>query len=85
MSSMSSSAVINTLRLLFAMHGLPDVIVSDNGAAFTSTEFQEFADRNGIRHVTTARMVKLIAWYRQPRRPCLVSLEASGRPDLLVS
>ncbi len=54
MSSMSSSAVINTLRLLFATHGLPDVIVSDNGAAFTSTEFQEFADRNGIRHVTTA-------------------------------
>lgn len=54
MSSMSSSAVINTLRLLFATHGLPDVIVSDNGAAFTSTEFQEFADRNGIRHATTA-------------------------------
>lgn len=54
MSSMSSSAVINTLRLLFATHGLPDVIVSDNGAAFTSTEFQEFADRNGIRHITTA-------------------------------
>ncbi|RXN22450.1 Transposon Ty3-I Gag-Pol poly [Labeo rohita] len=54
MSSMSSSAVINTLRLLFATHGLPDVIVSDNGTAFTSSEFQEFADRNGIRHVTTA-------------------------------
>ncbi len=54
MSFMSSSAVINTLRLLFATHGLPDVIVSDNGAAFTSTEFQGFADRNGIRHVTTA-------------------------------
>ncbi|KAI2667094.1 hypothetical protein H4Q32_031059 [Labeo rohita] len=54
MSSMSSSAVINTLRLLFATHGLPDVIVSDNGTAFTSSEFQEFADRNGIHHVTTA-------------------------------
>ncbi len=54
MSSMSSSAVINTLSLLFTTHGLPDVIVSDNGAAFTSTEFQEFADRNGICHVTTA-------------------------------
>ncbi|XP_016126874.1 uncharacterized protein K02A2.6-like [Sinocyclocheilus grahami] len=54
MSSMSSAAVINTLRLLFTTHGLPDVIVSDNGAAFTSTESQEFADRNGICHVTTA-------------------------------
>ncbi|XP_056132705.1 uncharacterized protein K02A2.6-like [Lampris incognitus] len=53
-SSMSSSAVISTLRLLFATHGLPDVIVSDNGAAFTSEEFKEFARRNGIRAVSTA-------------------------------
>ncbi|KAJ8348961.1 hypothetical protein SKAU_G00275500 [Synaphobranchus kaupii] len=51
---MSSSAVSSALRLLFATHGLPDVIVSDNGAAFTSAEFKEFAKRNGIRHVTTA-------------------------------
>ncbi|XP_016380280.1 uncharacterized protein K02A2.6-like [Sinocyclocheilus rhinocerous] len=54
MSSMSSCAVINKLRLIFATHGLPNVIVSDNGAAFTSTKFQEFPERNGIRHVTTA-------------------------------
>ncbi|XP_051545274.1 uncharacterized protein K02A2.6-like [Myxocyprinus asiaticus] len=54
MSSMSSSAVINTLRLHFATHGFPDVIVSDNGASFTAAEFQEFAEHNGIRHVTTA-------------------------------
>lgn len=53
-SSMSSAAVISTLRLLFATHGLPDVIVSDNGASFTSEAFKEFAGRNGIRHVTTA-------------------------------
>ncbi|KAJ8386428.1 hypothetical protein AAFF_G00170250 [Aldrovandia affinis] len=30
------------------------IIVSDNGASFTSAEFQEFARRNSIRHVTTA-------------------------------
>ncbi|KAJ8349133.1 hypothetical protein SKAU_G00277220 [Synaphobranchus kaupii] len=53
-SSMSSSAVTSALRFLFATHGLPDVIVSDNGAAFTLAEFKEFAKRNGIRHVTTA-------------------------------
>ncbi|XP_060774421.1 uncharacterized protein K02A2.6-like [Neoarius graeffei] len=52
-SSMLSSAVISTLRLLFATHGLPDVIVPDNGASFTSEAFKEFARRNGIRHVTT--------------------------------
>ncbi|KAJ8394075.1 hypothetical protein AAFF_G00054190 [Aldrovandia affinis] len=51
---LSYRPVISTLRLLFATHGLPDIIVSDNGASFTSAEFQEFARRNSIRHVTTA-------------------------------
>ncbi|XP_039605735.1 uncharacterized protein K02A2.6-like [Polypterus senegalus] len=52
--SMSANAAINTLHLIFATHGLPDIIVSDNGAAFTSAEFKEFTERNGIQHVTTA-------------------------------
>lgn len=54
MTSMSSSAVIQKLRMLFATHGVPDVIVSDNGTAFVSTEFTEFANRNQIRHVAVA-------------------------------
>lgn len=48
MNSMSSSAVVNTLRLIFATHGLAGVTVSDNGTSFTSAEFQEFAKCNGI-------------------------------------
>ena len=39
---------------MFATHGLPEILVSDNGTAFTSAEFQEFLRRNGIRHITTA-------------------------------
>uniref|UniRef100_A0A1Y1NHT7 RNA-directed DNA polymerase n=1 Tax=Photinus pyralis TaxID=7054 RepID=A0A1Y1NHT7_PHOPY len=50
----SSSAAIQVLRSLFATHGLPDVIVSDNGTAFTSAEFAEFTKKNGIRHTTSA-------------------------------
>lgn len=52
--SANSLNTIEKLRVMFATHGLPEVIVSDNGSAFTSAEFQEFAKRNGIRHVTTA-------------------------------
>ena len=36
---------------VFDTHGLPEVLVSDNGSAFTSQEFKEFIQRNGIRHV----------------------------------
>ena len=50
----SSQQAIKVLRNLFAMHGLPEMIVSDNGSAFTSAEFQTFVKRNGIRHVRSA-------------------------------
>ena len=39
---------------MFATHGIPDVLVSDNGSGFTSQEFDVFMRRNGIRHITTA-------------------------------
>lgn len=53
-SSTEASATINTLRSLFAMHGIPDTIVSDNGSGFTSKEFGEFIENNGIRHILTS-------------------------------
>lgn len=52
--SISSQVTIGVLRSIFATHGLPEVVVSDNGTAFTSSEFQEFMSMNGIRHVTSA-------------------------------
>ena len=52
--STSSQVTIKALKPMFSCHGLPELIVSDNGTAFTSSEFQEFTKRNGIRHLTTA-------------------------------
>ena len=52
--SASSLCTIEKLRVAFAAHGLPEVIVSDNGSAFTSDEFGEFVKRNGITHITSA-------------------------------
>ena len=47
----TSSVTIEHLQTLFATHGIPEVLVSDNGTQFTSTEFEAFMRKNGIRHV----------------------------------
>ena len=39
------------LRQVFVVHGLPEVLVSDNGAAFTNADFQTFVERNSFRHI----------------------------------
>ncbi|XP_055911879.1 uncharacterized protein K02A2.6-like [Eupeodes corollae] len=39
---------------LFAIHGIPDVIVSDNGSAFTSYDFKTFCENNLIKHIFSA-------------------------------
>ena len=38
MKSMTSTATIEKLREMFATHGLPATLVSDNGSNFTSSE-----------------------------------------------
>ena len=52
--STSSSSVIEELRTLFAKFGLPETIVTDNGAGFVSLEFETFLRKNGIKHTTSA-------------------------------
>ena len=51
--NLTSQTIIDTLRSIFVTHGLPELLVSDNGPSFTSAEFQEFMKRNGIRHITS--------------------------------
>ena len=51
--SANSTNTIQSLRNLFSTHGLPQVLVSDNGAPFVSAEFKEFLSKNGVRHTTT--------------------------------
>ena len=45
---------IQKLQQRFATLGLPENVVSDNGSAFTSHEFQEFMKQNGITPVKTS-------------------------------
>ena len=52
-TTMTSAVTIELMRKSFASLGLPEVIVSDNAATFTSSEFAEFLKSNGVRHVRT--------------------------------
>ena len=50
----TSSTTITALRSIFATHGIPELLVSDNSSVFTSVEFKIFTKNNGIRHTTSA-------------------------------
>ncbi|XP_023809022.1 uncharacterized protein K02A2.6-like [Oryzias latipes] len=53
-ASATAAATVESLRSSFSTHGIPEMIVSDNGQCFVSERFQEFVSRNGITHVTAA-------------------------------
>ena len=54
MNSTTVRTTITALRDIFSRHGLPEIIVSDNGPQFTAKEFQQFCSNNGILHRTSA-------------------------------
>lgn len=51
---MTSKSVINKLKLIFATHGIPELLVSDNGAQFSSAEFKRFSQEWSFRHSTSS-------------------------------
>ena len=54
MKKTTASSVINVLKVIFATHGIPNTITSDNGPQFIAQEYRSFLKENGIkaRHVT---------------------------------
>ena len=56
MSSTTAERTVGELRLIFAQHGLPEEVVSDNGPQFTYNEIAEFMSKNGIKHRPSAAL-----------------------------
>ena len=47
LSSTTSAAIINHLKSIFAEHGIPESLVSENGPRYSSKEFAAFYDQWG--------------------------------------
>ena len=45
-----ANKLVDVFQTLFARHGLPDHLITDNGRQFSSHEFNEFLDHNGVKH-----------------------------------
>lgn len=54
MTNTSARSTVTALRDIFSRHGLPEIIVSDNGPQFTAAEFQQFCTSGEILHRTSA-------------------------------
>ena len=54
LTSTTSTSVISALKSVFARHGIPDVVRSDNGPQYSSGEFAAFAESYRFRHCTSS-------------------------------
>ncbi|XP_054864601.1 uncharacterized protein K02A2.6-like [Amphiprion ocellaris] len=54
LSNMSATCVIMHMKSIFARHGIPQIVVSDNGPCYSCREFQLFAQDYDFKHVTSS-------------------------------
>ncbi|KAF7256376.1 hypothetical protein EG68_06817 [Paragonimus skrjabini miyazakii] len=53
LNHISSQPTNINLQKVLNRFGVPEILDSDNGGAFTSAEFAEFCQQNGIQHIRT--------------------------------
>ena len=54
LTSTTAASVISHLKSIFARHGIPEVLVSDNGPQYSSAAFQNFSKEYEFSHVTSS-------------------------------
>ena len=54
LTSTTSASIIRSLKSIFARHGLPTTMMSDNGPQYSSQEFSSFAKEYQFEHVTSS-------------------------------
>ena len=54
LSTTTSASIITAQKTLFSRHGIPDVLVTDNGPQYASQEFSEFSKSYNFTHRTSS-------------------------------
>nr|XP_057937756.1 cytokine receptor family member b2 isoform X2 [Doryrhamphus excisus] len=54
LTSTTAVSVINKMKAIFARHGVPETLVTDNGPQFSAAEFAAFARDYDFNHVTSS-------------------------------
>ena len=54
LTSTTTSSVVQHMKSMFARHGIPDTVVTDNGPQYSSTEFSVFSTQYGFQHLTSS-------------------------------
>lgn len=54
LTSTTSEQVIAKTKAIFARHGIPMTVISDNGPQFASQSFKDFAKSYGFEHITSS-------------------------------
>ena len=54
LTTTTSSSIIVAMKSIFSRHGIPNVVVSDNGPQYASKEFTQFAESYGFNHQTSS-------------------------------
>ena len=54
LTSQNTSTVVQKLKAHMSRYGIPDVLVTDNGPQFDSSEFKQFQKNWGFQHITSS-------------------------------
>ena len=89
---MTAEEVISRTKSIFARHGIPEELISDNGPQFSSHSFLKFSQEYGFDHITSSplfpqsngaaeRAVKTIkTMWKKTSDPCLALLSYRATP-----
>ena len=62
LDSLTSASTINKLNSIFAAHGKPKLLISDNEPQFSLGEFQKFTMTYGFQHMTSSLKFSQCYW-----------------------